>query len=193
MKETQPLPVSLDWYLARYAAPTLLGVKSASLFAWPLPMDERLQKEIDSFNHRADPRDLAIRPLCGCGSRTLLLTFRRTLLKKELTAANRKKMLCSFGYDTESSLDSLLDTLSLRIAERREFPHEIGLFLGYPVEDVQGFILYRGKGCKCRGYWHVYSDEQRAKKLFHCYSQCRQYLCRRLEQNGNLMEILKIA
>ncbi len=41
----------------------------------------------------------------------------------------------------------------------RQFPHEIGLFLGYPPEDVCGYIRNKGKCQKCTGHWQVYGDE----------------------------------
>ena len=36
--------------------------------------------------------------------------------------------------------------------EKGAFPHEIGLLLGYPVEDVLGFIRYQGKNYLYTGY-----------------------------------------
>ena len=35
--------------------------------------------------------------------------------------------------------------------ESGEFPHEVGLFLGYPPEDVKGFIDHRANNFKCAG------------------------------------------
>lgn len=40
----------------------------------------------------------------------------------------------------------MLDTLAGRIQNAGgEFPHEIGLFLGYPLGDVKGFIKHKAK------------------------------------------------
>ena len=35
--------------------------------------------------------------------------------------------------------------------ESGEFPHEVGLFLSYPPEDVKGFIDHRANDFKCAG------------------------------------------
>lgn len=59
-----------------------------------------------------------------------------------------------------------------RLGESDEFPHEIGLFLGYPVEDVKGFIENKASCAKCVGYWKVYGDEEKAQKLFNQYKKC---------------------
>lgn len=52
------------------------------------------------------------------------------------------------------------------------FPHEIGIFLGYPLEDVKGFIENSGRHFKICGQWKVYSDTKRAEKLFAKYAEC---------------------
>ena len=53
--------------------------------------------------------------------------------------------------------------------ERGEFPHEVGLLLSYPPEDVKGFIDHRAGGFKCAGLWRVYGDEEKARSLFEKY------------------------
>ena len=53
-----------------------------------------------------------------------------------------------------------------RLAQREDFPHEIGLFLGYPLGDVIGFIKNAGQNCKCVGCWKVYCNECEAIKAF---------------------------
>ena len=59
--------------------------------------------------------------------------------------------------------------LQTRLREQGGFPHEIGLFLGYPLGDVAGFIRNRGKNCKCSGCWKVYCNELEAQKRFARY------------------------
>ena len=52
-------------------------------------------------------------------------------------------------------------------------PHEIGVFLGYPLADVKAFIQNKGKNYLINGYWKVYSDVPGAEKLFHSYNQAK--------------------
>ena len=63
-----------------------------------------------------------------------------------------------YGY-TDTSVDGAIEWLRMRLASGDGFPHEIGLFLGYPVEDVLGFIENAGQNCKCCGCWKVYCNE----------------------------------
>ena len=59
----------------------------------------------------------------------------------------------------------------------KDFPHEIGLFLSYPPEDVRGFIENKACRFKCAGLWKVYGDEERAKELFRQYKRCTDRCC----------------
>lgn len=51
-------------------------------------------------------------------------------------------------------------------------PHEIGFFLGYPYDDVVGFIENKGENSLCSGCWKVYSRARDAQACFCCYKTC---------------------
>ena len=74
--------------------------------------------------------------------------------------------------------------------ESGEFPHEVGLFLSYPPEDVKGFLEHRP--CKCVGCWKVYENEEAAKKTFAKYKACTRVYCRQLA-SGIDIERLTVA
>ncbi len=82
--------------------------------------------------------------------------------------------------------------LMQRLADDVEFPHEIGLFLGYPPKDVCGFIENRAGGYKCVGEWKVYGDEDKAKKTFAQYRKCKEVYCAQYAQ-GRSIERLTVA
>ncbi len=83
-------------------------------------------------------------------------------------------LLSENGYPGRSLFADLAH-LKARIADRSgEFPHEIGIFLGYPLPDVKGFIEHRGRDCKLCGIWKVYGDEKAAGTLFARYERCRE-------------------
>lgn len=73
-----------------------------------------------------------------------------------------------------------------------EFPHEIGIFLGYPLEDVEGFMYHKEEGCKCIGFWRVYGDEKKARETFRSYQNCTQAYLRSWEC-GRSLEQLTVA
>ena len=78
------------------------------------------------------------------------------------------------------------------MADYGEFPHEVGLFLGYPPEDVEGFIENKARSCKLTGYWKVYSDEEKAKKIFAKYSKCTRVYTEQYA-DGKTIERLTVA
>ena len=67
----------------------------------------------------------------------------------------------------------------MKLIERlrgNEFPHEIGLFLSYPPEDVKGFMA-DPCACKCSGCWKVYGGREAAEKQFARYRKCTGVYC----------------
>lgn len=74
-----------------------------------------------------------------------------------------QRCFAKFGYSKLTTLGEYLMRLSKRLNENGDFPHEIGLFLGYPVKDVEGFIENKGENFLLCGCWKVYSNAGRAK------------------------------
>ena len=53
-----------------------------------------------------------------------------------------------------------------------DFPHEIGVFLGYDLDDIKSYI--DGKKCIYVGYWKVYSRLNEKLQIFNKYTKCRE-------------------
>ncbi len=83
-----------------------------------------------------------------------------------------RKFLRSLGYDVSAGYDGLLRQLGLRLRGCQDFPHEIGVFLGYPLEDVRGFIANQGRNYTCCGCWKSYGDPAEAHRRFSSYRAC---------------------
>ena len=89
-------------------------------------------------------------------------------------------------------MDAALAHLKERLAGQEGFPHEIGLFLSYPPEDVKGFIENKASNSKCVGTWKVYGNVDRAKALFAQFQRCTDIYCK-LWQAGSSLEELAVA
>lgn len=178
--------------LAYHTAPTLLGIKCASLVSLS-GTEYNVYEHSGYFNRRAAQKGLKSRVLCSCGTRTLLLIFSEQLMKKRLSDERVRGLLRRFGYADGLSLDEYLDRLSQRIQSNGDFPHEIGLFLGYPVDDVEGFIRNRGENYKLCGSWKVYGSEETARRAFENYAKCRKYLCNKLNEGADIYQALRIS
>ncbi len=178
--------------LAYHAAPTLLGIKCANLVS----LNEKeydIAPSAEDFNRRTAVKGLHCRTLCSCSGSALLLIYNETLLARRFADEEVRAMLTGFGYPADASLEECISILSERIRRKGDFPHEIGIFLDYPLEDVRGFIEHKGSNCKFCGCWKVYGCEESARRKFACYEKCRAYLCRRLHEGADLYQALKIA
>lgn len=178
--------------LAYHTAPTLLGIKCASLIS--LQSSEfDLDFHTHYFNRRAAVKGLKSRLICRCRNRTLLLVYREEMLQKRLSEAGAREILAKYGYCDDFTLEECLDRLSERVHESSVFPHEIGIFLGYPIEDVMGFIRNNGDNFKLCGAWKVYGNVECAKRTFDNYNKCRRFLCNKLDEGVDLYKALKIS
>jgi hypothetical protein len=111
----------------------------------------------------------------------LVLVYKSAVLSGLIMKPEIYQPLRSFGYpeyrlrpEGTSALRPYMDTLKTRILECGEFPHEIGFFLGYPPDDVAGFIKHKGEHYKYCGLWKVYGDVENALGLFQHYENCRE-------------------
>lgn len=91
--------------------------------------------------------------------------------KKILCRGDVQAFLQGCGYP-EGTWQHQLAHLSARLCTETDFPHEIGVFLGYPLEDVIGFVRHKGKNYTCKGYWKAYGDPEAARARFASYRKC---------------------
>lgn len=175
----------------RHCSPTLAGIKSGSLFSCDCPCRRELTKALSGLNRKLVPKGIRFLPLKVCGNRALIYAYRPHALKSDLADQRAKDLLLQYGYPA-GDLNACVLHLIRRLRSGEEFPHEIGLFLSYPPEDVLGFI--RGKACnyKCSGCWKVYGDEQKAKRLFEKYNTCSEIYFKQWK-HGKSIEQLTVA
>lgn len=175
--------------LAFYTAPTLLGIKCASLVS--LSSSEfDIEAHSSYFNRRAAEKGLTSRILCSGHGRSLILVYNKVQLEKRLSEKDSRAVLGRFGYTADMSVGECLDRLSERIANSGSFPHEIGVFLDYPVEDVVGFIENKGENFKLCGAWKVYGSVENARRTFADYDRCRNFLCNKLSRGADIYQTL---
>ena len=89
--------------------------------------------------------------------------YRPSKLKEDLSKEEVYQILKEKGYKNTHCSRCIVELIK-KMNEEEELPHEIGLFLGYPPEDVKGFIENKASNCKCIGCWKVYGDEKKAQK-----------------------------
>lgn len=185
----------LEHKLAFQSAATLAGLKPASLFSCCMRGAPDISAELAHYNRQLNARDLYFEPVEADDGRMLILVYRAKMLEQALERPYVRRLLVQAHPDYAhcKGLGQMLDCLKRRIALSEDFPHEIGLFLGYPVADVAGFMHNKGKNYKLSGYWKVYTNEQQARALFLQYTQCRQLYCRRVAEGMSIVQLVRIA
>lgn len=180
-----------DDYIIRNCAPTLAGIKTASLFTCPFESREALTAALRQLNRRLRSKGLRVLPLRISHKKALIYLYRPAKLQDDLSHRAAAELLRHHGYDPESC-EQCVVRLAQKLRQQEDFPHEIGLFLGYPPEDVQGFIENKACACKCAGCWKVYGDEEAARRKFTQYKKCTQIYCD-LWSKGRDIERLTVA
>lgn len=181
----------MERVLLTHCAPTLAGLKCANLVRLTGPRAE-LEAAAQAWRATLAPRGVHVRTARWDGDSALLYLYREGHLRREWRSRARRISCGAMGTSPGAAVQENVELLLRRIARRPCFPHEIGLFLGYPLEDVQGFIENCGKNYRLCGCWKVYGDPQAALRCFARYEKCaRVYL--QCYQNGHSLSRLTVA
>ena len=171
--------------MVRHGSPTLAGMKTGSLFTCPFAGEQAMQDCVRCWNHTLAAKGLRVLPLRWQGQRALIYLYRPARLAKDLQCPEARALLAPRGYCCDDPT-RCVGRLMQRLREAEEFPHEIGLFLSYPPEDVRGFIQSPACGFKCVGCWKVYGDAAAARRTFGQYRRCTERFCARFAQGTTL-------
>jgi hypothetical protein len=177
--------------LILHCSPTLAGLKTGNLFTCSYKERGDVPAFLRSWNISLRSKGVRLLPLRVKDGKALIYVYRPSLLHSVLRSDEVCSLLTQRGYCTDSCEKCVIQLMD-RLGESAEFPHEIGLFLGYPPEDVCGFIENRACNCKCVGCWKVYGDEEAARKKFAQYKKCTQIYCDQWAK-GKAIERLTVA
>lgn len=102
--------------------------------------------------------------------------------------------LRQFEY-TDLSMIGVLKAFQNRyesyMKQQMGFPHEMGILLGYPLEDVEGFIKNKGEKYLYAGYWKVYKEVEEKKLLFDAYESAKEGLVLLVANGYSIRKIIK--
>lgn len=179
-------------YLIEHCSPTLASIKTGSLFRISYTSDDNLLHQLSCWNAKLSPKGVLITTLKKEKNMALVYVYRKQQLNNDLKRKGVSVFLQRYGYRSFSANEAICH-LKKRFLSTCSFPHEIGLFLGYPLEDVIGFIENGGKNCKYCGYWKVYSDEQEAEKIFARFRKCRNVYMRLFNEGKTVLQLTVAA
>ncbi len=189
--DVEPKNYMSEEIIIKNCAPTLAGIKTGNIFSCKYSDKETLKSEIVCFNRKFVKRGLCLIPLRYGKDTALLYLYRPNNLQRDLEVNEARKLLEEAGYECESKSRCIVRLIN-RLCEKKDFPHEIGLFLSYPPEDVKGFIDNHAANYKSRGLWKVYGDAEKAEMTFRRYKKCTNIYCSLFEK-GRCIEDLTVC
>ncbi|MDR2160067.1 MAG: DUF3793 family protein [Treponema sp.] len=152
-----------DALLRWTAGPVIAGIKPAALVRLPWKLVEDVREEGGTELCRT--LNLSVLKLREGVTGTLTLLYRQRILTRKVSTGAGARYLRALGYPGGPYLEGYLSFLKERF-EEPAFPHEVGIFLGYPLEDVISFSTGKSSPHNCRGYWQVYGRPEKAERTF---------------------------
>lgn len=175
--------------IIRHCSPTLAGIKTGNLFTCKFTDKSEVNQNIRALNRKLVPKGLRLIPLRFSDTKVLIYLYRPQKLKEDFYQESIIHLLTDYGY-TVMNVDHCVAQLRRKLSQKEDFPHEIGCFLGYPAEDVLGFIENGANNCKYCGFWKVYGDEHSAKKLFKKYKKCTDVYSKQWSQGKDIEQLI---
>lgn len=177
---------ALDAQLAFQCAPVLMNCKISNLL---MVEKEKVQQVIQLF----EETELSCKLLMISVEKAAFLIYRESELVSYLEQIEVQELMKTFGY-VSCQLEKILEEFSKRytkyVQADGDFPHEMGLLLGYPVEDVVGFIQNEGENFLYSGYWKVYTNLSEALEHFERYNQAKGTAVRMISEGKNIFHVL---
>lgn len=177
--------MSFEEQLVRSCSPTLAGLKTGNLFRYRCRRETR--REVGGWRRRLSEKGIQIRVMRFDDDYVLVYVYRVEMLERDLGDPGISAFLRDSGYDTDDA-EGCVEMLRKRMVSE-DFPHEVGLFLGYPLNDVLGFINNCGRDCRFCGCWKVYDNEHQTREQFVRFKECSRTFMERYSSGIGVIEL----
>ena len=180
---------SLQVQLILQCAPFLKGIKIACI----LNITEENSRELYEI---LEGTGIKFKILTRNHGKCLVFLYRRESFSRYLKRTDVREFLGSYGYE-DVEPEKMLERLSKRVCQYSDgeicFPHEIGAFLDYPIDDLKCFNEKDGKDSLFSGYWKVYNNPGRAKMIFWAYDKAKTSAVNEYLIGKNIRDIASVA
>ncbi|MBZ9634468.1 DUF3793 family protein [Clostridium sp. FP1] len=174
--------------IIRNAAPTIRKHKTSSLINFS-NSNRNLNNIWEKYkNEVKDKLDVDYFELKKDTTNTFVLFYNKEKINLSIRDKKNMEFLKRFGYKENMDIKQCLSLLG----ERFQYmcPHEIGVFLGYPIKDVTSFVDYPNTKCKMVGYWKVYHDIESAEVIFSKYDEIKHSIIQLMMRGMKPTELL---
>lgn len=175
-----------EFAIGRTCAVTFAGIKPASLVAVHRGGRATLVRLERCFRRRG----FSFVRMREAGERVLVCVYHAMRLERLLFSEDVRAFLCERGYRYATAHEAV-GVLKARM-QGEDFPHEVGVFLGYPLSDVRGFISDPRGGCAC-GAWKAYADVEGARRTSERWRRCSERICTMMENGKSLTQIFGVG
>src|SRR5512133_47443 len=163
----------------------LAGIKPANLISLvnrPRSCGRNLYQLWDTYHGELTDRlaKICFKVLKTSDRARLLFCYNPEHLDHHLPHSGIRAILAKTGYDTSQGSTALVSELCNRIKKSDVFPHEIGLFIGYPAKDVAAFMGMINLPFTCQGPWKIYGEPGQSLYLADSFRRSRQDMGRQL-------------
>ena len=169
-------------------APVLAGLKISNLL---ILNRLHLKKALELIRRFG----LSAYMLYATENKVSILVFNRKKTEEYTMKAENILFLRSCGYG-EISVDTILKEIAVKyegyMTQTSEFPDELGIMLGYPTEDVIGYIENNGKDFLLNGYWKVYFNANEKEVLFKAFDEATEKMIRSLISENDIKPIVNM-
>lgn len=184
----------IEVQMALQCAPFISGLKVSNLF---IVQD----KDLDYLLSLLNEMNMSWKILFHGKKKTTLLLYKEEALREYFSDVRVKEVMKNAGYGRkfvdDENIDMLMEIFCGRyqryMKTKRQFPHEMGVFLGYPVEDVEGYLSNNGENSLYTGYWKVYENVEEKFRLFKSFEAAKENIIRFLAQGVSIKNIADAA
>ncbi len=147
------------------------------------------KKELLEYLSKEDVKELLFDYGYECQLEPLLDLYNEIKQYNEAMLQNELENNVDITIAIYMLLKELSDRIMMYCGGNIEFPHEIGAFLEYPVEDIRGFLDNNGEEFLYSGYWKVYHNVNETKKLFKQYDFVKEFAVREIIGGKTIKDI----
>lgn len=151
---------------------TIAGVKPAELLNLPSKYNCNKISWESCKKCILKSSNIKLRVIDKYKGRRHVLFYQEQSLNNVLKQAETIKLLVELGYPRNYTLEVYLDYLTDRL-NSDEFPHEIGIFLGYPLKDVKGYLGKSNLRLVHSNGWQVYGNVHVSQRRLESFKEAR--------------------
>ncbi len=182
----------MERYFVEHCAPTLASIKCANLFSYTFADRQEFETILSQWNSQFQPKGIQLQVLRVRENKALVYMFRPRKIELLMQDREVADFLAQYGY-TDLSPQAVVNRLAARIQDTDSFPHEVGIMLGYPLDDVKSFIVNKGRNYRLMGLWKVYHNENEAVKTFARFKKCRDVYTSLYDGGRTIMQMTVVA